>query len=310
MTSTLRKVQKAPCDLIDVGEIPLPIYYSTKLDGYRCVYINGAPHSATMREYDNIHLRKMLKPLVRRSNWIFDGELYAHGEPFEAHGKIRSKSKPLPPALRFWIFDAIHVDDWDKPLTKFADRYVNLKRLLENVDAPGLKVVQQRMATTHEQLDNWFRADIDDGFEGGIARTPDAPYKHGRCTVKQAQMFKLKDFVDYDAKIIEVHEMMGIREGAERTLDPLGHRKAVHKKEDLEPKGTFGHFVVALDQDQFPNAETMVIGGWKGLSFEKRAKIWANKKKYPGQWIRFQGQSVGIKDRPRIPKNVQFRDSK
>ena len=101
--------------------------------------------------------------------------------------------------------------------------------------------------------------------------------------------------------------MIGIKEGIKRSLDPTGHRKAVHKKDDLEPKGTFGYFIVKVDIEGQPSME---IGGWKGLTKELRDEIWKNQQDYVGKWIRFKGMSIGVKNVPRIPKEIEFRDPK
>lgn len=301
------KVMKAPSELIDINSISKPYAASIKYDGVRCLIKNGVVHSSTMRQLPNTQLRQLLAPLLKHKNWVFDGEIYSSTIKFQdIVGTCMAHDRELPDDLGFYCFDILSLDEWKQrvPTTPYRVRYDLLKRF-----AKGKKIypIEHVNVESPEEIQAFIdKADKED-HEGIMLRCWESPYKHGRSSVRQDYLHKYKFWIDYDAKIISVHEMIGYKEGIEREKDPTGRTKATHKQEHMEPKDTFGHFTVEVDIDGSPQ---MKVGGWKGLTHEVRKKIWESKDSYIGLWIRFQSMKAGQDELPRIPKNIEFRDPK
>ena len=83
--------------------------------------------------------------------------------------------------------------------------------------------------------------------------------------------------------------------------DELGYAKRSIFKENMIPAGTLGNFIV----------------DWRGLELDiapgnfdhvERQYIWDNKEFYIGQFLKFRYFNHGIKDKPRFPRAVGFRD--
>jgi len=306
-----RKIMKAPTEKTEYSDILFPKLASIKLDGIRALVKSSTMFSSKMHILKNTNLQKFVDFLNGYPEWIFDGELYSHGDAFSSHQSVLSYSNPLPENMCFYIFDMVSVEAWNngEGYDAFEARYKNL--LLLKPRAPEfIKVVEQVLVNDVNDVKKMFDKAVKAGYEGLMLRDPQSPYKHGRSTKRQNYLLKLKKWIDYDAKIISVEELKGIKDGIPRDRTPTGRLKPVYKKAHLEGKGTFGHFVVELDPEQFEPGTTMIIGSWKGLTRELRDEIWGDPDKYIGEWIRFKGQHCGVKDRPRIPKEVEFRDPK
>lgn len=301
------KVMKAPSEEIDLDDLFYPCLASIKYDGIRCIIKNEVIHSSTMRIHPNTQLNTVVQSLLKIKDFVFDGELYTDSVDFEViSGLCRAYDRDVGD-LQFHCWDMMSLTEWNekKPTTPYSERSKLLtKHLPKNT---RIKRVKQTVCNNREEVDKFIAMCDEEGHEGAMFRDPNGVYKHGKASLKQANLVKFKFWKDYDAKIISVHEMIGNKEDIERELDPTGHRKTVHKKEDKEGKDMFGYFIVEVDVEGRP---TMKIGGWKGLTHELRKEIWDDPKKYIGRWLRFKSMKKGEKDLPRIPKEVQFRDDK
>lgn len=298
-------------DVPEWDDVEWPKYASRKLDGMRAIIIKGKLLARSMKEIPNENLLGELDKLLEFSvdkEVVLDGELYSHDATFQKIISVcRSKSNPLPDDLKFNAIDMLPQAQWDmdKPTITFRDsNKAMIKAFVRNDFNRAANIVQYRVASVgraKEKLAEYLEA----GYEGMMLRDPDKSYKHGRTTLNENWLLKFKSWLDYDGKILEVVEGTEMIEGVERKVGPTGHREPVIKKGERRKNGTFGKFIVELE-----DGKTMGVGTWKGLTDEVRAEIWKNKDQYVGRWVRFKGQAVGIKDRPRIPKDLAFRDDK
>ena len=302
----------APNDIPELKDIKWPMFGSKKMDGMRCVIKEGKLLARSMKPVPNQHVAEMLKDAIAyslKNKVVFDGELYAHKPATfqDIMSCCRSKSNPLLKGLKFHMIDMLPLEVWDSGATNgpFKDNYKAMCALQKAQKFKGIQVIRQfiikAQKRAQELLDKWEAAD----YEGMMLRDPDKGYRHGRATVKQHWLFKVKAFLDYDAKIIEVIEGSKMKAGVTRKVNPLGHREPVIKKGEREPNGKFGKFLLELE-----DGVTCEVGNWKGLTHKLRDEIWRDREDYLGRWVRFRGQAVGVKDRPRIPKDLEFRDDK
>jgi DNA ligase-1 len=170
-------------------------------------------------------------------------------------------------------------------------------------------VIPHLLARSSDKITQYFERFLGQGYEGAMVRTHNGLYKHGRATIKQGTIFKLKSWQDYDGIIVSVHEGKRKKADAPNERNEHGRRKPTYKKEHFEPSGSFGFFTVQVYDDNGPTV-TVEIGSWLGITDELRSSIWSNQNDYVGQWCTFQGMAVGVKDKPRIPKNFRLREAK
>ena len=129
-----------------------------------------------------------------------------------------------------------------------------------------------------------------EGYEGAIVRDPHGPYKHGRSTMKQGWMLKLKHFDDDEAVILDTEELMHNDDTSTR------------KKENLVPGNTLGALVVQWKGEEFK------IG--TGFDASTRAELWAKRDALIGGFVKFKYQGTSSYGVPRFPVFLGLRDER
>ena len=278
-----------------VDTLQLPAIASPKLDGVRAIISADGVLSRSLKPIPNRRVQELFSGLPIG----LDGELLA-GNPCapdvyrKTVSMVMSDDAPVT-GLVYHVFDY----QVDQP---FRARHRLLKTLflgLENTAA--ITMVPQIDVTRLEDLlaleDKWVGA----GYEGVILRKPDSPYKHSRSTAKEGYLLKLKRFVDGEARVIGVTELM--HNGNEATTNALGHTERSHKKAGLEPTGTMGTLVV---QDVKTGVE-FEIG--TGFTAKERQAIWHVKEEVKAGWLaKYKHFPSGAKDKPRHPVFLGWRD--
>lgn len=304
------KPLKAPSQSMALSDLTYPILTSYKIDGVRAIVKNGKILSSTMKELPNEQLAHLFAPLLKKKDFVFDGEIYSRDLHFtELIGYVMAKDRVLDKSISFYIFDMLPIDDWNNPALTYEER-LKLMDKVSKID--NIHVIEQHPCNDINRIKALYELAKELNYEGLMFRNPKALYKHGRATLKENIIYKYKRWDEYDAQIVSVHEMVGNIDGIEREVDETGHKKQVHSKFLKEPQNTFGYFTVNVEMYLLDKVSitTMKIGGWKGLTDELRKHIWENQKDYIGKWVRFKGMSVGSLNAPRIPKELEFRDDK
>jgi len=138
-----------------------------------------------------------------------------------------------------------------------------------------------------------------------MIRDPQGPYKNGRSTEREGWLLKLKRFVDSEARVTGFVEQL--HNANEATINELGSTARSSAKAGLVPAGTLGKFLAVDVNGRFPGLE-LKIGTGKGLTLALRNEIWNNQAKYMGKLVKYRFQEIGVKDAPRIPVWLGFRD--
>ena len=294
-----------PMLAVDCGGIDnviLPLIASPKLDGVRAIIADGVVLSRSLKPIPNRHVQELLNGLPDG----FDGELIV-GDPTapDAYRKtvsvVMSEDKPID-GLVYHLFDL-------QSTGGFRQRHILLRGLfngLENTKA--LSLVPQVLVEYRVELLRLEAEYVDQGYEGLILRKPDSPYKHGRSGLKEGYLLKLKRFVDGEALVIGVTELM--HNGNAATTNELGHTARSHKKEGLTGAGVMGNLIV---RDIVTGVE-FEIG--TGFTAADRAEIWrkyhSNRmtKELYWPWVKYKHFPVGAKDKPRHPVFLGWRDTR
>jgi len=282
--------------LENIADAKLPALCSVKLDGIRCLIIDGKAVSRKLKSIPNTYIRNLLEKDL--GHLTLDGELLIPGKPFnDVSSAVMSFEGE--PKFEFWIFDYIK-DDLNKPYHK---RMTDLGAL----SLPSYcKKVLPRAVNTHEELSGIEELWTSQGYEGVMLRSLNSPYKCGRSTLREGYLLKIKRFEDSEAIILGFDEKL--HNANEATIDELGHTKRSSHQANMIPCGTLGAFVV---RDIKTNIEFRVA---TGMDDATRALVWANREQYLNKIVKYKHQPAGAKkiegqdSVPRFPVWLGFRN--
>lgn len=281
-----------------LSQLSFPMIGSPKLDGIRCLKVNGKALTRTFKPIPNHFIREYIENNFPDG---LDGEVMIDGAHFN---QISSAvmSRDGEPDFVFYAFDYVQ-SNLDKP---YQERLVDLSKLND----PRLKVLNHEVLSNIEEINQYENQCLDQKFEGIMLRLPSSPYKCGRSTAREQYLLKIKRFDHIEATIYGFSEKLTNTNVAEE--NELGLTKRSHAKDGMKPAGTLGKFQVKALQDAvgIKAGDTLEVGSGKGLTKNLRQLIWNNQQDYVGKIIRCKYQKSGAKDKPRFITFDGFRDEK
>lgn len=278
------------CDA-DLNKLRFPLLASPKLDGIRAIVRQGIVYSRSNKPIPNRHVQAKFSHLE-----YFDGELIV-GEPTSAMvyrntvSVVMSDDK-VAHDVSFHVFD--YIDKLEEPYFRrnpvlgmhFNGDVIPLAQTLIH-DLPELIAHEMKCLAL--------------GYEGLILRDPDAPYKMGRSTMNEGYLLKLKRFKDAEAVVIGFQERM--RNENEATVSELGRTKRSSHRAGKTGRGDLGALLCRTGE-----GVEFAIG--TGFSDSERAEIWANQSEYLARSAKFKFFPVGVKEAPRHPVFLGWRDER
>jgi DNA ligase-1 len=250
--------------------------------------------SRTLKAIPNKHISAALSHPALNG---LDGELII-GEPTSKFCYQSSVSGVMShdgePDFTFYVFDNYLAAGG------YRERYAELQRWHSASLPSFIKLLPQTVIANETELQVFEAECLEQGYEGLILRSFDAPYKFGRSTVKEGYLLKVKSFDDSDAEIIGFEEEMF--NGNEAETNELGRTKRSTAKAGLSGKGTLGAFLV---RDHITGVE-FAIG--TGLTAEQRATAWGERDRLVGKLVKYRYFSVGVIEKPRHPVFAGYRD--
>lgn len=276
----------------DLSKLTFPLLASPKLDGIRATVRNNVVYSRSNKPIPNKFIQAKLGKFEH-----LDGELIVG--PANAHNVMQTTmsgvmSEDGEPEFMFYLFD--HLRDLN------AD-YVDRLRTLEvkMPKSPYVQLHDQVIIHTLEQLLTYEAQVVNSGYEGLILRSFLGKYKQGRSTVREGYLLKVKRFVDSEALVIGFEERM--HNGNEATVSELGRTKRSSHKSGLVGRGDLGALACRTGDGVEFNIGT-------GFDDDQRAAIWANQAQYLGKFAKFKFFPVGVKEAPRHPVFLGWRDAR
>jgi DNA ligase-1 len=273
------------------------MYASPKLDGIRCSIVDGKALSRTLKPIPNKHIYEQLS---NHKLTGMDGELIV-GSPTSKTCYTESVSNVMAfdkvPAYTYYVFD-LHTHA--RPFRERRQVMLDCLGHGQWGKYPQICLLEQNLLTNEDDMLAYEAAKVEEGYEGIILRSPDAPYKHGRSTVNEGYLLKLKRFEDSEAEIIGFEEEMF--NGNEAQTNELGRIKRSTAQAGLVGKNTLGAFLV---RDVHTGVE-FSIG--TGLTALEREIFWARQDEYVGKLVRYKFFPVGVVNKPRHPVFTGFRD--
>jgi hypothetical protein len=190
-------------------------------------------------------------------------------------------------------------------------------------DARIQAVPQERMINA-SQLRHHFEKNIAAGLEGSIARSTEIDgdvtdlrrglkggwYKHGRATVNQSIIWKIKAYETLDGRIIGIQQRRQLRADVPRTYNAAGHLQKVHAKSAYEPIESVGAFEVEYLDPATRERSTSQVNFGPGFALFERELLWMKRDTLIGKWVEFKHMPHGAKKDGglRIGQLLRFRD--
>ena len=305
----------------DLSSIRYPLIASEKIDGWRCLvadiewartniawdrkhigYLHVAKHcvalSASLKPISNLYVQRTLDHPELHG---FDGELIASDKFNETSSAFASYAGE--PSFAFKLFDM-----FDRPNDTFESRLralhcKSLPRLNDNVT---LFRLPQVIIQESKGLERILEHVLESGGEGVVTRDPFGAYKYGRATEKQQWMLKHKPFVDAEAVVVGVEELMHNLNDPE--VSQLGLQKRSSHKDGKVPSGKLGALVCHLLEPcsgQVLCEKEFKIG--TGFTDSDRYLLWAQRDTLPGHIVKYKSMAHGVLDAPRHPVFLGFR---
>ncbi|NJO01155.1 MAG: ATP-dependent DNA ligase [Bacteroidia bacterium] len=274
----------------DLTKLVFPLLASAKLDGVRAIVRDGILYSRSNKPIPNKAVQTRFKNLEH-----FDGELI-FGDPTskscyrDTVSIVMSHDKPAD-GVGFFVFD--HIEHSNKP---YFERYNSLQC---RIDTDAVILHEQMKFERLEDVLEYEQQCLDEGYEGLILRSPIAPYKTGRSTVKEGYLLKLKRFSDFEATVIGFEERM--ENLNEKTTNELGRSARSSHKENKRGRGDLGALLLRT-------AEGVEFSCGTGFDDSTRIEIWAARDKLLGRIAKIKSFDIGVKDKPRHPVFLGWRD--
>ena len=297
----------ASCD--DINALRYPLLATPKIDGIRCLIIDGVAMSRSLKPIPNRFIQSVIgKPEFNG----LDGELLVGNSFQQATSGIMSEDGE--PDFKFYVFDVWR--DASRPgeyKHRVASFMTQLGRLGSTDATRRIVPLLPVCVTDRAELDAYCAEQLTLGHEGIMVRSPNGPYKQGRATFKEGYLTKIKPFEDAEATVVGFEERM--HNANEAKTNALGRTERSSHKENLVPMGTLGALVCR--NDKLWPGQTFNIG--TGFDDALRAKLW-EVRNLPwiatgplgliGRTVKFKYQKIGTVDKPRIPVFLGFRDER
>ncbi len=275
----------ASLDGVDLNTLRFPLLGSPKLDGIRAICRTGGVVSRNMKLIRNRYIQEKLKDLEG-----IDGELIvgAANDPLCMNNTQSGvMSADGEPDFMLHAFDSVG-PVWDG--VPFQSRLGDLNNYL---DHEYVTVVPHHPLYNSTELLRYEEQQLALGYEGIMLRDPLGRYKHGRSTLRDGLLMKLKRFMDGEAIVVGLEEA---RENQnELTRDELGRAKRSHHQDNKVGKGMIGT-ILAND----PKWGLMRLA--PGLmTHHERTTLW-HTQGILGKSVHWRAFGYGVKDTPRFPR--------
>jgi DNA ligase 1 len=271
-----------------------PYLASPKLDGIRCVVVEGVALSRTLKPIPNKHIQSILGSILLSG---LDGEIIC-GDPTDSEC-FRNTTTVVMSHDKVADFTFRIFDDYYHHKLPFSTRLKIVEDKVSSIQGgPSIEgkhivIVPHTYIETQEEFDDKEVEFLTLGYEGMMVRNPDGHYKFGRATARENILSKVKRFADSEAEVVGIEELM--HNENEKSVNELGRSKRSSHQEGKRPAGTMGALVVR-------DIETGIefnIG--TGFDAAQRDEIWENRNSIIGKILTYKSFHIGVKEKPRHP---------
>ena len=257
-------------------KVTFPAMLDRKYNGGRIVTTSAGCFSRKGEQWKTIpHIFDALAPLFKKyPNLVIDGEGYNHEYRFKLNElmSVLRKTKNITPEdlkkseqiVEYHCYDAYGFENITEE-TGCGDRRNAMKKLLTGIKY--VKVVDYVIVNNLRELYTQYQSFVDDGYEGAMYRTLNAPYSHSRSS----DLLKVKPEDSSEAVVKKIMEGTGNWSGAAKTatLDWNG------VEFDATFKGQYGELqkILKNPSEFLNNRVTFLYNGLTGLNKPNFARI-------------------------------------
>lgn len=268
----------------NLTDIKFPIYASFKLDGIRAIIKDGIAYSRTLKKIPNKQIQAWAKANASILDGL-DGE-FIIGEPNDEDVFLKTtsfvRSEDKQGDFRFYVFDLVS----DKPYEKrLNDLYA--------IEFPAnTYLLQQYKITAVEALESFRDRTIVFGYEGVMVRSTNGKYKHGRSSVKEGYLLKIKLFKDAEFKIVGFEPKY--HNTNEAKVNELGRTQRSTSKDGLVAMDTLGALLLET-------SDGATFGCGTGFDDNLRKELWEQRENLVGKYATIKFFEQGGYVVPRFP---------
>lgn len=280
--------------LESIGQARFPLLGSFKLDGFRCILKDGAARTKSLKPIRNQFIQYELSSLGHAN---LDSEIIV-GSPCDGLTLNRTSSGVTTamgePDFRVYVFDSI-----EHPTTPYLNRIATLHRW---VDHPRVIRLEQVWLKNVDDLLAFEEKALREGYEGIMARCPNAPYKYGRSTPNENYLWKVKRFKDGEAYVESILE--GRTNNNDITTNVMGETERSTHQENMVLNGQVGTLVC---RDYITNEIYNVSPGRMEVHWRKH--YWENPSELIGEVIEHKSFDYGSVNTARFRTFQRLRDT-
>ncbi len=277
-----------------------PMIASPKVDGIRILcHSTLGPVTRSLKPVRNQYIRQILSLPDLKG---LDGEIVmgpiAADNVFNRTTTAVMTIEGQQQGWRYHVFDDFRIGNeamYDLRLETATIRVDALQ--FDFVKTLTSRIVRNSMDVLDCEVD-W----LGQGFEGVMLRHPAAQYKFGRSTLREQILLKLKRFTDAEAQIIGYEPLFSNQNPQTRNSQGLAERS--DHKAGLKQIETLGNLLVRDSGGRFGE---FAIGS--GFDAATRATIWSDREGLLGRTVTYKYQQIGVKDKPRFPIFLRFREA-
>lgn len=271
--------------------VRFPCIVMPKLDGVRALHINGQFVARTLKPHANIAMNKYFAAFHDLDGELCYGNITEQDLCRNTTSATTTINGPCGSEFDWHLFD-----DLSAASAVYGRRLESLAKRVAELNEAGyrnLHVIPHTYANDIDELLKHHVAYTEAGYEGTIIRNPYGAYKNGRCTAKEADFVRLKNFSDKEALVLEVLE--GESNQNEAQINELGHTFRTSHKENKVPNGMCGKLRC---KDVETGKEILVSAG--RMTHGERKQFFEQPWLIVGQYVKYKSMDYGIKDAPRF----------
>jgi len=273
----------------DIKELTFPLLASPKLDGIRCVILNGKAVTRNLKPIPNAFIRKFLESHMELDG--LDGEIMVEGDFNSVQSAVMSEDGE--PDFYYAVFD--YHNDCAMP---YSTRLMKLSLIVAEFNNQRVREVPQITVNNEKDVEEYEQEVLADGYEGLIIRNLYGTYKFGRSTMREAKLMKLKRFEDAEATIIGMEPLYENQNAP--TTNALGRTERSSHQANLVAQNMLGALKCKMD-----NGNEFSIG--TGFDDDTRKELFARKKVLMGKKVKYKFQELSADGIPRFPVYLGLR---
>jgi len=277
-------------------------YVQPKLDGFRCRVVlddEAVLYSSTGKVITSVpsilNVYKLLRTFLKIE---LDGELYAHGLSFQKISSIVSRTNQLHPnhlSISHVLYDICNTQ---LRMSSRVDVLSALKTKLYKLNLTyNIEILETHYCSKYTEIQYWLDRFIDEGYEGIIIRPMNGLYVQKRTW----DLIKMKPRHIMIAKVVGYQQLMS--EVCSNCRNTPSKCECLHKDWHKKPVEMLGAFICSILNDD-PSRTLRIefsVGSGHLLTHINRSKLWIERDKLPGKYIKIKYQELSDTGVPRFP---------